>query len=498
MYRNLLFAAALVLQSLATLTVWGQPTTRLTRALDAVLDRRALDGAMAGAVVIDAETGETLYEREPKLRLMPASNVKLYTVAAALDRLGPDFHYVTRLYLDGPITGGILRGNLIVRGSGDPTIGSRLFKDDPTQVFRLWADSLRRLGIRRIQGDIIGDDDYFDDIPLPEGWNWDDEPYWYAAESGALVFNESAVEVEIRATRAGRRGLVSWEPFGTDYVEIINETRTTSRSSSLREGYARERGANTIRLSSRVPEGSIDREALTISNPTQYFVYILRETLLREGIEVEGEAVDADDLARPIDYYESSPLPAASYQSPDLDSLARVINKESINLYADQVLRTLGAELGPNRGLPGAGSIKDGLVVLKQALEPMGVDTTRIQLYDGSGLSRLNLVSAEATARLLVAMWNHPDPKVRRAFIESLAVGGVDGSLKSRFTESSLRGRVRAKTGTLSNASALSGYVETAGGRTLAFSLLFNNYLGGSRTVRAAQDAFVSELAGVR
>ncbi len=480
-------------------TLFAQPAeraqTQLARAIDQVLDADTFANAWWGAMVIDLEDGAVLYQRNARRSFVPASNTKLYTSAAALEQLGPAYHYRTEVYLDGPVEKGVLRGNLIVRGSGDPVIGGRFNGGDRTATFRAWSDSLRAFGITRIEGDLIGDDDVFDDAPLGYGWSWDDETYWYAAEVGGLAFNDNNVDFALEARKEGQPARVRWEPVNTDYVRVVNATVTTAASARLEEGYDRARGTNTIVLSSRVPEGSTDFESLTVANPTRFFVHVLREVLLEAGLQVAGRPVDVDELSIKPDYAAPRYRRVAVHTSPPLSEIVAVVNKRSQNLYAEQVLRTLGAERPVEDPDLQPGSAEMGLAAAMQTFVRAGIDTSRIQLVDGSGLSRMNLVTPAMTAALLVYMGRHADASVRRAFYDSLPVGGQDGTLEYRFAEGPARGKVRAKTGTLSNVSTLSGYVPGAGGATLAFVLMCNHHTVPSRHVRAAQDRVVALLA---
>ncbi len=492
----LLFAFLL----LAPLAVSAQPASspQLARSIEAVLDDEAFENAWWAVQVVNLKTGEVLYSRNEKKNFIPASNTKLYTTAAALDQLGANYRYRTEVFIDGPVVDGELRGNLIVRGSGDPAIGGRFTDGDRTMTFRAWADSLKARGIRHITGDLIGDDDVFDDTPLGYGWSWDDEPYWYAAEIGGLSYNDNNVDFALDGKVAGQPAEVRWEPYNTDYVEVVNATRTIARSERINEGYARRRSTNIIELSSLVPEGQTDYESLTVTNPTLFFTHVLRETLLREGLSVAGRPVDVDDLPIKPDYEKGGLQLVATYLSPPLPEIVGVINKRSQNLYAEQVLRTLAAEFPADEPDPEASTAEQAIEIAKKTFAEARIDTSRLQLVDGSGLSRQNLVFAEATVRLLQFMWNHPEAAVRAAFYESLPIGGLDGTLGYRYPDGPARGNVRAKTGTVSNASTLSGYVTTAGGTPLAFSLMANHFTVPTREVRQAQDKIVTLLATYR
>ena len=481
--------------SLSAQPVNDDARAELVRAIDAALEAEALANGWWGAMVVDLESGEVLYRRHTERSFVPASTTKLYTTAAALDQLGPGYRYRTEVFIDGPVVDGVLEGNVIVRGSGDPAIGGRFNGGDRTAVFRAWADSLRTRGITRINGDLIGDDDVFDDTPLGYGWSWDDETYWYAAEISGLSFNDNNVDFTIEARREGQAARVSWQPFNTDYVRVVNRTLTTSADSSLDEGYARARGTNTIELSSRVPEGRTDFESLTMTNPTRFFVHVLREALVQAGLAVEGRPIDVDDLSIKPDYAPERYRRVAVHTSVPLADIVSVINKRSQNLYAEQVLRTLAAERPIDDEDLEPGSAEMGLEVAMATFVKAGVDTSRIQLVDGSGLSRNNLVTPAMTMALLQYMWRHPDVSVQQAFVESMPVGGQDGTLQFRFRRGPARGKVRAKTGTLSNVNTLSGYVPSGSGSTLAFVLMGNHHTVRGRVVRAVVDRVINALA---
>jgi serine-type D-Ala-D-Ala carboxypeptidase/endopeptidase (penicillin-binding protein 4) len=494
---------ALVLLLLPTATASGQPL--LTREIERIIDDPRFENAFWGVLVKDLSTGTVLYRRNEAKSFMPASNTKLYTTAAALDQLGPEYRFVTRLFVDGPISDRVLTGNVIVRGGADPTIGGhyhatgRWEEDlDPTVLFRAWADSLRALGIQRIVGDIIGDDDVIDDVPLGAGWNWDDIPFYYAAELSGLAFNDNVVHFKIHGRTAGAPAEIEWAPYATDYVQVINQTQTLPSGARLREGYHRDRGTNTIRISSRVPAGTTDSEEISIDNPTLFFVHVLRETLLRQGIAVEGRPVDVDEISIKPDYSSGTLRRAAVHYSPPLRDVAAMINKPSQNLYAELLLKKLGAERPMADPDAAHGSARLGIAAGMETFARAGVDTSRIQLADGSGLSRRSLVTPNMTSALLGYMWSHPEPAVRAAFYDSLPVGGGEGTLRNRLRDPAIAGRVRAKTGTLGNVSSLSGYVTTTSGTPLSFVLMSNHFTTPAREVREAQDAIVNVLITYR
>lgn len=471
----------------------AQPTSTpsgLEDRIDDVLDDRDFDDAYWGALVVDLTSGRVLYERNAAKRFVPASNMKLFTTAAALDALGPDFRYETRLYADGEVDRGTLRGALVVRGAGDPTFGGRYTGGDLTLVFRQWADSLKAAGIRRVAGPIVGDDDVFDDVHLGEGWSWDDLKWYYGAEVSGLQFGEGTVAVSVRGTTPGAPGAVTVEPdFG--YVRLVNRSTTTA-GGSVQEGYDRALGDNLFTVTSAVPAGLVEREDLSVVNPTDYFVSTMVGVFRQRGIEVDGRAVDVDEWGlRPR--YEGMRR-VASHRSPPLSAIAGETNAESNNLYAEHLLRTLGAHA--YRGTDHVfGSARAGAAASEPFLRRLGVDPESFRIADGSGLSALNRLTPVGIVGILRGMYEHADRRTWDAFYRSLAVGGYTGTLKNRYSAGDARGNVHAKTGYISGARTLSGYVTSASGHTIAFSLLCNNYTVRTSQVNRAQDQIVELLA---
>ena len=494
----LLFAACLPLSAVGQAPYSESAAAEeLTETISQTLDTEPFEGAYWGVQIVNLRSGTVLYSKNAQSNFVPASNVKLLTTAAALDQLTPDYRFRTRIYADGPIEDGTLKGNLIVRGSGDPTIGGYEQRDDPTRVFRQWADSLKALGITHISGNIIGDDNRMDDTPLGHGWSWSDISYAYAAEIGGLVFNENTVDLHVLGQEVGQPAKITWEPFDTDYVNVVNRSRTVPWRTEDDEQYQRIMGTNTIHVRTKVHPNREETESITITNPTLYFVHVLREVLLREGISVGGTPADLDETAATVQYDSDLVRPVASYTSKPLRQIVRTLNHESQNLYAEQILRTLAVEVPPQTTedlKPGSSAL--GVKSVRKTLAAARVDTSRIQLVDGSGLSRQNLVRPQSIVRLLQYMWTHPAPAASSAFYDSLPKGGQEGTLEYRFQGNApAHANVRAKTGTLSNTSSLSGYVTSERGTPLAFSIFCNHHLAEGNQVRSAQDVLVNALA---
>jgi len=472
-------------------------SAQLTETIKDTLETKTFEGAFWGVHIVNLRTGTVLYSKNADRNFVPASNVKLLTSAAALEQLGPDYRYRTTVYADGPIEDGTLKGNLIVRGAGDPTIGGYEQREDPTQIFRQWADSLRARGITHIAGNVVGDDRRIDETPLGKGWSWSDISYAYAAEIGGLVFNENTINLRVRGREIGQPARVTWGPFETDYVQVVNRSRTIPYRKEEDEEYQRLMGTNTIHVRTRVHPNEWEKEAITISDPTRYFAHMLRTVLLREGISVNSHPADLDDTALSPRYDAPNVRRVASYTSTPLASIARTLNHESRNLYAEQLLRTLAVEVPPKTEEdldPGSSPL--GVKAVRETLVRAGVDTSRVQLVDGSGLSRQNLLQPRAIVQLLQHMWLHDDPAVSSAFYDSLPKGGEEGTLEYRFQgRDPARANVRAKTGTLSNTSSLSGYVTSERGTPIAFSVFCNHHLADGDQARSAQDVVVNALA---
>ena len=457
--------------------------------LDSILDVRP--HAWWGAMVTEVSTGDTLFMRNIERSFMPASVTKLFTTAAALEQLGPDYRYVTPLYADGTQIAHTLQGNLVIRGAGDPSTGAP--GPDRMDLFNAFADSLLALEIREISGHVIGDDNVFDDIPLGADWSWEDLVYGYAAQVSGLTFHDAIVNVRVHPTQPGTPGRLSVTPELMDYFTLHNQSVTLPRGQSLEEGHAREPNSNHITISSAVPLGYSDPEELAVHNPTLYFVHGLRTVLDSRSILVRGRAVDIDSLPATPDYQGARVV--ARHTSAPLSELVATINKESHNLYAEHLLKTLGVEYPDPDEDSEPGSAAMGVAAAMRTYAAAKIDLTRLQLVDGSGLSRKNLVTPAMTMKLLRYMALHPDTSIRESFLNSLAVGGKDGTLEYRFTGNAAGfGRVRAKTGSLGNVSSLAGYVTLEDGSMLAFVIFANHFQGRHSPIHTIQESFVNAL----
>ena len=462
------------------------PLVALRADLSTIFNAPEFDRATWGVSVRSVETDEVLFTLNPKKLLMPASNMKILTLAAAVDRLGWDYAFETRLMTAAPIEGGILKGDLIVAGSGDPTIGGREADVENGHLFDRWAEELLSAGVRTIDGRIIGNDNAFDDEGIEAGWLWDDLAFSYAAPVGALTYDSNAVELVVRpGTAAGDRADVFVRPTEGGVVPD-NQVSTSPPGSDVSLNLRRGPGTSRLIARGAVPLGTPEfARTVSVDNPTDFFLTALRHTLTAHGITVTGPVLDIDMLAVAPDL--SSCRVLLTHRSAPLSVLAVPMMKLSLNLYADTFLKALGASSG------GPGTFQTGRREEREALQSWGIAPDDVVLSDGSGLSRYNFVTVDA----LVSVLQHTarDPRHGAVFEATLPVAGQDGTLENRMKGSAADGNARAKTGSMTGVRALSGYVRTRDGERLAFSVVINGTNVPAARVDEATDRAVGRLA---
>ncbi|MER7795153.1 D-alanyl-D-alanine carboxypeptidase/D-alanyl-D-alanine-endopeptidase [Streptomyces sp. NPDC097640] len=480
----------LVIGLVATLT-WSSPagadTSRadpgadLGTALDTILADPLLKGGAAGVVVADADSGATVYRHRPDDRLMPASNTKLLTSAAAMGLLGPDYTYRTEVLTDGSRRGKVLKGDLYLRGTGDPT----MLAADYQQLAARLAES----GIKRVTGRLIADDTRFDTQRVGRSWAADDESSYYAAQISPLNlapdtdYDAGSVIVETTpGATPGDRPKVALNPK-TGYLRIDNRATTAATGSGSTLSVERQHGSNTITVSGAIRAGSGPaKEWVSVWEPTGYAASVFADALADHGVKVAG----ATRLGR------ATPADArqlASHQSMPLKRLLIPFMKLSNNIHAEVLTKTIGYETA------GRGTWSAGLAAISDWLKKQGVDVGAVRQVDGSGLSRMDNVAAGRLVELLLSVRDEP---WYADWYASLPVACapdrfVGGTLRSRMCGTPAAGNARGKTGSLTGASALSGYVTDADGRELAYSVVLNNYLASS--VKSVEDAIVVTLA---
>lgn len=467
------------------------PVRELQADIDGLVSAPELSNANIGISVVAIESGEYFYRKNDTKNYIPASTLKTLTTAAALEYLGKDFRYSTKIYLDGEAPkDGEFVGNMIIRASGDPTM-STFFYTDPIDVLEVIALKLDSLGIRSIRGNIIADDSYFDDNYYANGWALDDIMYPYSAQVNALSFGDNKVDVRVvPAQTAGELSKITMQPDNS-YIRLINNTLTVSSEVPELLTPYREPRTNSIEIRGKIPLDmrgisplSGTKLSVTIDNPSLFFLNLFKQTLEKHGIKVRGALLDYEDWNMKISY---SQLPViAEHTSPPLSEIIAVVNKFSHNLCAEMLLKTIGKET------TGIGSFAKGIEQVKKYASRIGILPDNVSIVDGSGLSRLNLFSPQNQVALLSSIYRS---EKRVDFIESLALPGAQGTLRGRMTQSRAEKNVYAKTGSMNNVSTICGYVTTRDNEQLAFSIMVNGFTVPENIVHNMQDLVCMRLS---
>lgn len=455
--------------------------------LKAFLEQPRFAQAQWGVKVMSQETGKALFEYNADKLMVPASNAKLFTCALALDRLGPEYRIKTSIKTTvPPDTNGVVRGDLIVYGRGDPSISARFNKGDHSKLLKPLVDAVLGAGIKRVEGDLVGDESYFRSPPHGNGWAWDDFQWAYGAPVSALSFDDNAIGVTVKP----------WKQIGdpcqiivkTGLLTFHNSTKTTAKASDL-ELY-RPNDSTVVYVSGGLPKGGANyADSLAIPAPALWFSIQFKEALAQAGVSVGGRA-------RSVNWLE--PLGDAS-KTTEIGSvesrLIREIVKETMKASQNQYAQLLLLQVGAQKQLSRKQALTDqaGLAEMQKFLAEAGVKPGSVILKDGAGLAAGCLITPEAAVSLLVFMAHH---RHAAAYAESLPIAGVDGTLRDRFKNTPAQGRIWAKTGTKEFTSALSGYAVTKNNEHLVFSVILNNYkeASGNASARVETDAVAQML----
>ncbi len=485
-------ARSLLLPLLAAL-LWGCATqkrlasppptagtiTDLPAVIDAILQDSALTQTRTGIKVVSLASGETLYRRDSQLLFHPASNMKLLTTATALKRLGPNFRFKTVLLADSAAVGdSLITGPLYLKGHGNPDL---LDAD-----LRWMATELAARGIRRVTGHLICDETYMDDLYWGNGWMWDDVSDWYWAPISALTVNDNCVEITVKPGKTPGEPLAYRLEPQTGYMQVQNNGITVDSTDTLRHRDFKvqrlwKQPANVIVIEGgRYPADEERTYTIDVIDAARYTGTRFSELLRETGVSFSGQVVKGETPPNAVVLVE--------HLSPALTEAVINTNKISDNLSAELLLKTIGAEM---RGTPG--TAKKGIREIYRFLQEAGVDSTRYELADGSGVSRYNVITPDLLIELLRAM--HADFRIAAEFQTSLPIAGVDGTLENRMKETPAAGKLRAKTGSLRGVSALSGYTTSAEGEPLAFSIIMEHFVVRTAKIRAIQDRIGAALS---
>ncbi|HXG54945.1 MAG TPA: D-alanyl-D-alanine carboxypeptidase/D-alanyl-D-alanine-endopeptidase [Vicinamibacterales bacterium] len=457
---------------------------QLQKDLSTIFNAPVMRRGIWGVDVRSVDTGAAFFMLNPDRLMMPASNMKVLTLAAAAQSLGWDHRFTTVLETTAPVEGGVLRGDLIVRGTGDPTINTRANRS--AAVFDEWAQALRAAGVTAVEGRIVGHDQAFDDEGIGPGWAWDYLDAGYAAPIGALQFNENVAELSVSpGASVGEAVLVRLAP-GTGLTLINRATTAPLAAEGARVAVHRRIDRQELEISGRM---AIDAKPLSrtvaVLNPTVFFAQGVKDALTARGIAVSGMAVDGDDVGDVA--VQAEPKTLVTTRSAPLREIATVLMKVSQNQYAETLLKAIGAKAG----VPG--TTDSGRATAIETFTAWNIPRDGYVMSDGSGLSRYNYIAPTTMTAVLRRM--HADPAHRDAFLATLPIAAKDGTISTRMRRSRAADNARAKTGSISNVRALSGFVTTRDGETLVFAIMANDFVIPSAVVDWIADLAVETLA---
>jgi D-alanyl-D-alanine carboxypeptidase/D-alanyl-D-alanine-endopeptidase (penicillin-binding protein 4) len=469
----------------------------LAKRIDETIDGSEFAYARWGVSVISLSNGTVVYQRNADKLFTPASNMKIYTTAVALDLLGADYRWRTSVYANAqPDSNGTVQGDLVLYGRGAPDFVARS-KDNNTNSVAALVDSLYSRGIRRVTGNVIGDESYFRGNPWGDGWQWTDMQWYFGAQASALSINGNEIDLNVVPATAKGEAATARTTDLAGYVNIDNRMAVGEHGKRPTVGVYRGLSDNNVQVWGEFePGGKGFGARLSVYNPALWAAKIFISALKARGISVDGAAASRDSRTAASQRFDPAhSVQLASTLSAPLSEVARHTNKESINLNAELILRTLGRERGEMTSVEAGGrelgDDETGLSLIRLWLSRANIPIDRLALHDGSGLSRLDLVTPDSAARLLVSISKTGSAA---AFRESLPIAGRDGTLAGRL--GSLADKVSAKTGSLTYDNCLSGYITTHKGEVLAFSIMCNDQTGHGSSTRII-DEIVQLLAGV-
>ena len=469
-----------VLLFLSAFSVYPQSKEQLLQArIDSLLSDKFFQSTQIAIDVYDLTTGVTLYEKNEKLLLKPASNLKILTTSSALNYLGLLYNFKTSVFYTGGIVNGTLYGDLYVVGGCDPDFSEYDLDSLVTMV--------AQAGIKNISGNLIGDVSMMDSLFWGKGWMWDDDPSTDAPYLTPLVINENSIGVIVKPARTGEEPVVTLVPE-TDYFNIENNAVTVPADSPQTVSVNRDwiERKNTLIINGNIrnhviPDSLTDTLRVNVYNPAMFFIELFKEALNKKDIGFKGKIFLADtpDYAREL-YTFNRPL----------KEIIQGINKKSYNLGAEMLLYVMAAKYF---GKPATAA--NGVKMVDSLISGIGMEPNAYRIVDGSGVSHYNLVSAELLLSVLKFIY-YQKPEIFNSIYSSLPVAGVDGTLKKRMLNTAAEGNVHAKTGSLSGVSSLAGYLKNKNNNLIAFSIMIENFVGSSKTARDFQDKICNLLIG--
>lgn len=481
-----------------------QTLGELQSRIQLALSRNALQRGQIGVKIVSLDTDKTIYEQNAEKYFMPASNMKSYTTAAALEKLSPNFRFVTSVYAPTlPDANGTIRGALSIYGRGDVSLSFSFYDGDYYKGLDALAQKIAQAGVKRIEGDLIGDESYFSGSPIPPSWEWDDLQWNSGAEISALPLNNNVVRLIVKPGAANLPCAVQLQPTNTIY-KIINQCLTGDANTKPDLKITKKLDRNILEIYGALPPNDRGFEGVvTVSRPAELFIALLRQLLEQKGVAVTGQnrLIGAKENASSSAVGSVSQVEVTRLESPPLSVIAAKTMKPSQNMFAETILWTLGEQgrsfsplTEPTNPFlnPKSTSSERGIFVVQNFLREIGIPADGVIQWDGSGLSRHNLITPNSAVRLYAFMAKQS--RYAQVWRDSLTIGATDGTLQNRFKGTVAAGNVRGKTGTIDQVSALSGYVNTASGEGLVFSILVNGVADG-KVRQAAIDEIVVALA---
>jgi len=458
------------------------PVQQLQSDLTAATQMAGVQHGTWGIAVQSLDRNERLFDLNAHTLIVPASVAKLVSVATAVDAVGWQYQFTTTLRASGPIDNGVLHGDLVVIGGGDPSIGGRGGDD-----FSSWIAALKDAGIRRIDGRVIGVDDAFEEPRPGFAWSWDDLGYSTGAIFGALNTDENMAMVTVRPGPAPAAPVLLTANGDSQDAQTIDRATTGAAGTQQLLWPEMRPGEPEVTIAGSIPVGARPVSLLiSVGNPTLWFARVLRRHLIAAGIDVLGEAIDSDALDAPPTADEGMLL--YTHRSHPISEIAQQALKNSINLYGEALQRLNGSGPPPRTN-------DQALEGMKQRLLAWGVPAEGFQMVDGSGLSRRDALAPDTLLTILTHMYDATDAS---PWMTALPVAGVDGTLIARLRRTAAENNLRAKTGTMSNVRSLAGYVRTRDGEPLAFVVMLENFEGTGAQAVAAIDAIAIRLASFR
>jgi D-alanyl-D-alanine carboxypeptidase/D-alanyl-D-alanine-endopeptidase (penicillin-binding protein 4) len=434
--------------------------------------------------VADAKSGNITIEYNSEISLIPASVMKIVTSSAALELLGPDYTFKTTVGYTGTLNkrNGVLKGNIIIHGGGDPALGSKYFTDHYSNFLNNWVSEIKKLGIKKIRGKVITDDSYYDYLPVPGKWIWEDIGNYYGAGAYGLSVYDNIYEIHFKT---------SSDNTVPSMKEIIpNECRSELSdflisSGTTDEGYVFAAPYSTAGwIAGTIP---VDQQDFvlkaSITDPPLFLAKLFNERLKAFGIKITGEP---NSLRLEHNYQAAKVFPITETVSPSLSEIVTVLNHESVNLFAEHLLKELGKKF------KNSGSTASGTQVIYEFLKKSGIETNGAFIEDGSGLSPLNSLNTRALVKLLVFLRNKG--KYFDEFYASLPDAGKNGTMKNNFTDPVFESRLRAKSGSMTRVRSFAGYFTTVSGKKMVFSIIINNYSGPSKIITTAIEENIKDL----